>query len=185
MNRMLFVLFSGILLLGLTGCAGTETEQKDVDSVELSDQAEEAAEEPVEENEPEVDEVAEDEGEVHEFNEEIVDNDDVSATLIGVEKIVDKDWDEEKIEITFEVENKRDDTIEVQAREVSADGKMIDETMIMMNQEVSGGKHADAVLTIQNFDGDLPEIEDNIEMILHIFTWEFYFENDIDVKINF
>src|SRR5699024_11467173 len=77
-------------------------------------------------------------------------------------------------------------TIVVQAREVSADGKMIDDMMISMSQEISGGKMADAVLEIENYDGDLPEIEEDIEMILHIFSWDDHdFEGDVDVKIEF
>ena len=119
-----------------------------------------------------------------ELNQVIADTENVKATLIGIEKIVDKTWDEEKFVVTFEVENKREDTIEVQAREVSADGKMIDDSMLMMSTEISGGKRADAELTIQNYDGDLPAIEENLEMILHIFSWDDYdFAEDHKVTI--
>ena len=124
------------------------------------------------------------ENEKKEFNEVIADTDNVKATLIGFEKIVDKTWDEEKYVVKFEVENKREDTIEVQAREVSADGKMIDDSMLMMSTEISGGKKADAELTIQNYDGDLPVIEENLEMILHIFSWDDYdFSEDHNVTL--
>ncbi|ARK32245.1 hypothetical protein [Halalkalibacter krulwichiae] len=119
-----------------------------------------------------------------EFDEEVANTDNFRATLMSVEKVVDEDWDEEKILVTFEVENKMDETIEVQAREVSADGRMVDEALLFMSQEVSGGKLADAVLTIQNYDGDLPNIEDHIEMTLHVFSWDDYdFSEDHDVRI--
>lgn len=116
----------------------------------------------------------------------IVDNETIKATLISVEKIVDTDWDEEKVEVKFEVENKREDTIEVQAREVSADDKMIDDMMLSMSTEISSGKRADAILTIQNYEGDLPVIEENIEMLLHVFSWDdMDFEEQHPVLIEF
>jgi len=183
MNRMFVLLMPLFLLLGLVACAGTETEEKPIDSVESTDQNEEDATSESEAGDEETDE--DEDGETHEFNKEIADNDDVKVTLTSVEKIIDQDWDEEKIEVTFEVENKREDTIEVQAREVSIDDKMVDESMLIMSQEISGGKLADAVLTIQSFDKPLPEMEENMELILHIFDWEFEFENDIDVRIDF
>lgn len=123
---------------------------------------------------------------VKEFNQEIVDNDNVKATLISVERKTD-DIFGDSVEITFEVENKRDDTIEVQAREVSADGKMIDQSMLTMSQEVASGKKADAVLTVQNYeeDGELPAMEENIEMLLHIFSWDnMDFTEDHEVTID-
>lgn len=120
-----------------------------------------------------------------EYNEVIVDNENFKATLVKAEHIVDKEWDEEKFNVTFEVENKREDTIEVQAREVSADGKMVDDMMLNMSQEVAAGKLADAVLTIENFDGDLPSLEDNIEMVLHIFSWDnMDYEEDHPVSVD-
>lgn len=96
-----------------------------------------------------------------EFDKKIVDNDSVTVDLISVERIVDKDWDEERIEVTFEDEIKRDDTIEVQAREVSVDGKKIDEMMLSMSTEVASDELADAVFRIENYDGDLPYIGNN------------------------
>src|SRR5690625_2154581 len=181
MNRIFVSLMPLVLLLGLVACAVTETEEKPIDSVESNDQNEEDATSESESGDEEPDE----DGETHELNKEIADNDDVKVILTNVEKIIDPGWDEEKIEVTFEVENKREDTIEVQAREVSIDDKMVDESMLIMSQEISGGKLADAVLTIQSFDKPLPEMEENMELILHIFDWEFEFENDIDVRIDF
>ncbi|MCM3549396.1 Uncharacterised protein [Niallia circulans] len=122
-----------------------------------------------------------------ELNQEIVDNDNFTATLVSIEQIYDDMWDEEKIEVTFEIENKRDDAIEVQAREVSADGKMIDEALISMSTEVASGKLADAVLTIQDYEGgELPSLEENFEMLLHVFSWDNPdFEEQAEVKVTF
>src|SRR5690625_87550 len=131
-----------IVTVGLAACGeGSETEEKEVSGVESTDNSDDSAN-----GEEAAEETDEEDGSKEEFDQEIVDNDNFKATLTSVEKIVDKDWDEEKIEVTFEVENKRDETIEVQEREVSADGKMIDESMLMMSQEVAGGKKADAKL---------------------------------------
>lgn len=179
MRNILFALLSFIIIAGLVACDGEEVQDKDVSSVESSNEENEAA---AAEEETEEEEEA-----VKEFNKEIIDNDSVKATLVSVEHIVDKDWDEEKYEIKFEVENKLDDTVEVQAREVSADGKMVDESMLMMSQEISGGKVADAVLTIESFEGDdLPDMEEDLEMILHVFSWEdMEQEENIDVNIEF
>lgn len=183
MKKLLFVFTMLMLVFGLVACSDKEVEENPVENVDLSGGEEDTDESVSEEATDEEDEA---EVEVKEFDQEIVDNDSITAHLVSVEKIVDIDWDEEKYEITFEVENKRDDTIVVQAREVSADGKMIDESMLSMSQEISGGKLADAVLTIENYDGDLPEIDSDVEMILHVFEWEDDdFTLDVDVKMEF
>lgn len=179
--KRLFVLLSVMfLLVALTACGGKEVSDKEINNVESS-------EKDSGDNENKDSEKQEDDGnESKEFNQEIVDNDNVKATLISVKKIVDKTFNEEKVQVIFEVENKRDDTIIAQAREVSADGKMISESMLTMSQEVSSGKRADAILTIQNYDGDLPSMEEDIEMILHIFSWDdMNFREDHKVKIDF
>ena len=125
-------------------------------------------------------------GNVHELDQEQGDNESGKAVLTSIEYIED-DIFGDAIEITFEVENKRDDTIEVQAREVSADGKMVDESMQSMSQEIAGGKVADAVLTIQSLEGkELPSMEENFEMLLHVFSWDdMDFEEGHGVKVEF
>ncbi|MGD6830694.1 hypothetical protein ACQCT5_00935 [Sutcliffiella halmapala] len=164
----------------ITACGDTEVQEKEVANVtSANDNAEATTEE-------EAAKTKEEDGFKEEFNKVIVDNESIKATLISVEKIVDPAWDEEKIDVTFEVENKREDTIEVQAREVSADGKMINDNFLFMSTEVSGGKLADAVLTIQNYEGDLPKIEENIEMLLNVFSWDdMEFEEQHPVLIEF
>jgi len=186
-KKILVALFSFIVVIGLAACNGEDVEEKDVSSVESSEEENEAEAAEGEEETEEADESDEEESAAEEFNEVIADNDNFKATLISVEHIVDQDWDEEKYEIKFEVENKTDKTVEVQAREVSIDGKMVDESMIFLSQEVSGGKIADAVLEIQSYSGDeLPDMEENLEMILHIFSWDdMENEENFDVKIEF
>lgn len=181
MKKIALLLLATIISIGLVACSGETTkEEKEVSSVNSSDKNKEKANVDEEKDDEQAEE------NVQEFNQVIVDNDTFKATLTSVEKIVDKEWDEERIEVTFEVENKRDETIEIQAREVSADGKMIDESMLMMSQEVAGSKKADAVLVIQNYDGDLPKIEEDLEMKLNVFSWDnMDLEELYDVKIEF
>lgn len=170
LKRILLIL-AGVLLIGvLVACGGDTGTDTDNNTEPESEQNEQN----------------ESDSSVKEFNQEIVDNENVKATLVSVERKTDSLFGD-SVEVTFEVENKRSDTIEVQAREVSADGKMIDEAMLVMSQEVSSGKKADAVLTIQNFeeDGELPAMEENIEMLLHIFSWDdFDFSEDHEVTID-
>lgn len=186
MKRYLFIIVAVLLSVGLVACSGDEVEEKKVDSVELADQddTDDGVEEETEATAKS--EEAEKYDDIKEIDEEVVDSENVTARLISVEKIVDKDFDEERYEIKFEVENKTDDLIVIQGREVSSDGKMIDESMLMMSQEISGGKSADAVLIIESFDDDLPEIEDDLEMKLQVIDGESYMDiESIDVNIDF
>ncbi|MFC7364496.1 MULTISPECIES: hypothetical protein [Bhargavaea] len=168
MNKWLIALLMGSAVT-LSACGSTEEGSEDEanknDASEEQAPAEEATDEKATEDKA-------DEAFSKEYNEVIVDNENIKATLVKAEHIIDKEWDEEKFNVTFEVENKRDDTLEFQANEVSADGKMVDDMMLNMSQEVAGGKLADAVLTIENYEGDLPSLEENIEMVLHVFSWD-------------
>ncbi|GIO24699.1 hypothetical protein [Oceanobacillus sp. J11TS1] len=132
-------------------------------------------------------ETEDEDAEVYEFNQEIADNDNFKATLVSIERVIDEDWDEEKIEVTFEVENKRDDTVEFQAREVSINDKMVDESLQSMSTEVAGGKSADAVLTIEDYEGgNLPELEGDFEMLLNVFSWDdMDYDEEAEVNVTF
>lgn len=173
MRKYLFTLFA-VLLLVLAACGG-EAEEKEVSSVESNGQdAEENAE----------DEQETEQEESKEVDEVIVDNDNLKATLVDIVKVEDKEWDEEKYEINFEIENKRNETIEVQANEVSADGKMIDD-FISFSETISGEKQADATMVVENYDGDLPEMKNDLEFIFDVFSHDFEYEEQHDVKIEF
>lgn len=166
MKKKLLTLFfaSGLLL----SACGDDSDVVEGEST-IDDDVEEVEDE-VEETE-EVEEVEEDSNsELYEYNEEIINDDNVAATLIEIEKTYDEDRGGEKVEVRFEVENKRDDLIVVQARSVSMNDKMVDSLLLTMSQEVAAGKSADAVLKIENYDGEVPELEDNLEMELHIYS---------------
>lgn len=119
-----------------------------------------------------------------EINEEIVNNDELQATLLRIERKEDVFF-EEVYNVIFEVENKLDHQIAVQARQVSADGEEIDETILSMSQNVDPGKKEKAVLQVLNMDGyEFPNIEENFEMILHVISFEnFNYMEEYPVKV--
>ena len=123
---------------------------------------------------------------VNEINQVIVDNENVKATLLKITKVTDDIWGN-SYEVIFDVENKRSDSIEVQARSVSADGRMVDDMLLSMSQEVAPGKSAYATLKISEFDGyEFPELKSDFEMTLHIFSWDNYdYTEDHPVKVTF
>lgn len=121
-----------------------------------------------------------------ELNQAIVDNENVKATLVKIVKKNDEVWGN-TVEVIFDVENKRSDTIEVQARSVSVDDRMVDETILTMSQEVAPGKAATATLTFTEMEGyELPAFENNLEMQLHFFSWDnMDYEEDHPVQVTF
>lgn len=178
------VLFGATALI-LAGCAddGAETEETAVEEPETEEVAEVETEETEETDEST--EVEETNDDFYEFNEVVVENENYKITLLNIEREHDEMWDEEKIKVRYDVENLSDIDIEVQARTVSLNDRMVDESLLMMSQEVAAGKSADATLEIQDYEGnELPALEGNFEMTLHIFDWDFTFEDDIPVSVN-
>ena len=180
-----------ISMLSLAACGESDnasaTETNDNNTEDVSDET--TTESTDENSDEETEETEESEhGEfVKELNEVVADNDNFKATLVSIEKEYDDFWEEETISINFEVENKSDSTLTFQAREVSVDGKMVDESFLSMSQDVSGGKMADAELTLQDYEGgELPSFESDFEMLLHVFDMESYeTTDDVDVSIEF
>ena len=165
------------MLILLTGCGDT-TEENIEGTVENNDGNETNVNKDNDKNK--------DNNDVNEINQVIVDNENVKATLVKITKISDDTWGN-SIEVTFEVENRRNETIEVQARTVSADGRMIDETLLSMSQEVAPEKTATAKLSIMEMEGyDFPELTSDFEMTLHIFSWDNYdYEENHPVNVKF
>ena len=120
------------------------------------------------------------------INEVIVDNDMYKITLLEIVKKEDEIWGN-SINVVYEVENRLDYTIGVQARSVSADGYMVDEAIYSLSQEVAAGKKAKAILTINDFEGyDFPELTSDFEMTLVVFNYD-TFEDIAEhpVKVSF
>lgn len=142
-----------------------------------------------ESNDPEVEEVEaqeEDNNKVIDIDEEVASDETLNATLVYAEYDEGDEFDFGEIKIVFEVENVSEKDIEIQARSVSIDDHMVDESLISMSQEVVSGKSAKAILKLVDYDDepDFPELVGNLEMKLHVFDWDDHeFEKDYDVNV--
>lgn len=178
MKKLIYVFATLIMSIVLAGCGETETEsvpgnvqtdstQKNTEKNSETDSADKGVEE-------------------NKINQVIVDNDNYKATLLEIVKKSDEIWGN-SIEVIYEIENKLNYTIGVQARSVSADGYMVDEATLSMSQEVAAGKKAKAVLTINDFEGyDFPELNSDFEMKLYMFNYDSFEEiAEHDVKVTF
>lgn len=176
MSKIKLLATLGICGLVLAACGeeSTSTENTETENV-TTEESVETQEESSEESEKNK----------FEYIQSVADNDNFKATLLEIEHVYDEEWDEERIEVRFDVENKREDTIEVQARSVSINGRMVDEGLQSMSQEIAPGKVAEAVLTIEDYNGEeLPALEGDFEMLLHVFSWDdMEYEEDAEVKV--
>lgn len=184
MKKLYLLLFTGMLALVLAACGGEETTTEQTDDEAPAEteaqETDETASEPEEEAEEPVEEES---GDVKEVNETIVDNDNLTATITTIEKIVDTDWGESRYEVNMDIENKRDDTIEVQATEVAADGVMIDD-YVFFSETISGGNMSNASMVIETFnEEELPEMNESLEFVLDVFNDEFTLEEQTEVSI--
>lgn len=177
--RKLSVVFASLLLVFiLAACGETTTEDKEINSVESSSNNDKAENNVNNGNE-------EAESETEEVGEVIADDDYVKATLVNVEYVNDEMFDEQKYVINIDLENKTSDKIVVQARDVSIDGTMVDD-MVFFSEEIAGDKNANGKMEIQNYEGDLPTMDDNIEFILLIVDEETFEDKaEHDVKVDF
>lgn len=122
--------------------------------------------------------------EVTEYNQEILDNESIKVSLIDVKHIKKQEFGNEKYIISFDVENKTDKSITVQARDVSINNRMVDTGLLTMSTDITAGKSATADLEISSFsDDELPKLEGNLEMVLHTYSWD-DMDHELDVPVN-
>lgn len=155
------------------GSDSDSSSEKDIESVESNEKTDEA--------DPEE---AEEETDVAEVAKVVADDEYLKATLVNIERKVEELFDSEKYVINLELENKASDKIVVQAHDVSIDGTMVDE-MVIFSQDIAGDKNANGKMDIQNFDGDLPEMNDNIEFTLIVIdesTWGNLSEHEVKIE---
>ena len=166
MKKILGITLVLLLCLGIGGCTTLEA-VKPTETVTTTTEQPEAT---ITENpEPTKNE------NLREYNKVLVDNENLRAELLSIEYMYDDIFDQEVIEVTFDITNKQDFPIEVQARSVSINDRMVegDDILVAMSQEVGPGKSAYADLSIQGFGkGKLPKLEGNFEMTLYIFNWD-------------
>lgn len=187
-KNLLLTLFASALILGACGSETAESEPA-ADTTEDTETTEDTAEDTTSETaETEAPEEAASDESIIEFNQELETDEKFTATLQTIEHIVDEEWDEEKYEITFDVTNNSEESLEFQARSVAINGRMVDESLLMMSQEVAPGNSAYAVLTIQDYEGgELPELTGNFEMSLYAFSWDnmdYEYEAPVSVSLD-
>lgn len=80
-----------------------------------------------------------------------------------------KEQSKQTVTITFDILNKRKDTMKIQAQRLSVDDRMVDEAIYQLEQEISPKKAATAKLVIQQLDDiEFPEFKNDLEMELYI-----------------
>lgn len=166
-----------VLSLALAGCG--ETEKENVGGKVETSTSEKA-------NSQDAEKAKENADSNKEINQVVVDNDRVKATLVKIVKSTDSIFGN-SYEVVFDVENKSKENIGVQARSVSVDGRMVDETIISMSQDVAAGKTAAAKLTMREMEGyEFPEFKSDLEMGLFIYSSENITNTEeIPVKVKF
>ncbi len=172
MKRQLITALS-LSTLALTACGEDPESQPAEEEMTEETADEEIADQKEAENEDEKEdaEEGETEEETTEVNEQIVDDENVRVELVDIDYVYDEFWDDEKYEVNFDITNNTDNTITAQARDLSINDTMVDESLLSMSQDIAAGKNAIATLTIEDLSGDeLPELEGNLEMTLHIFN---------------
>lgn len=120
-----------------------------------------------------------------EINEVIVDNDNIKVTALDVTKTNSHDKGQ-RIKLKLDIENKTEQNIVADAKLVSFDDRIVDESMIILWGEVASGRTGTVELEVFEADGyDFPTLNDNIEFTLYLFSWkDINFEEEIPVKIN-
>lgn len=159
----------GVVLLGLLfGSVADELENsKSVESVRIEDSDNKK------ENSKENGKSKNKESNSQSYDQVLLEKDGVKVTLKTIEKITDDFWEEEYYEVKFDIKNNKDETIEVQAREVAIDGKMVDD-MVFFSETVASNKSADGKMTIENYEGELPELKKELEFKLVVFGYDDY-----------
>lgn len=116
--------------------------------------------------------------------EEVVyDQDGIKVTYLGY-KFKEDEFFGDSMEFKFDVKNDLERAVEVQAENVSADGRMINDMNISMSDSIAAGKIGTATLTIDDYEDGLPEEFDELELTLNIFDWEDYdFDIEVPVKV--
>lgn len=174
MKKLWTILVLALVLL-LAACGDSTTEKKEVSSVDSGSETEKSSD----------DQASAEESDTEKVDKVIADDEYIKATLVSVEHKVDKDFDEEKYTLNIDLENKTEKKIVVQSEDVSIDGTMVDD-MVFFSEDIAGGKKSKGKLDIQNYEGELPEMNEDIEFKLIILDDEtFDTIAEHDVKVDF
>lgn len=174
-KKLLLALTSSAFVLMLSACGESSTEEE---QVEADKKREEVTEEFEDESSTETEEM----------NQTIANDDLIKIELLNVERTNDEILGD-NIKVNFDIENKTDNKIVVQSRDVSADGYMIDD-IVAFSPEIAPNKKIKDSLEIEEMfleEGDeLPKLEENLEMRIVVINDETYDKiSSYDVNINF
>jgi len=178
--KKLLILLSFALVLFLAACGETTDESKEVSNVETTDSQSAGTEVPEEESNEDVEE-----GTESSYDQVLIDSETAKITLESISTVEDTTWDEEYHLIKLLIENKSDKTITVQTDEVSIDGLMVTDD-VWFSEDVAGGRKANGEMQIQVFDGDLPPLEEELEMLLLVIdndTFDTIDEEKVNIEI--
>jgi hypothetical protein len=190
MKKQIATITASSLLLLLAACGDTSTEEVNAEleqeteqeQVELEEDKAEVSEEATDEETQEV------ESNIEDVNQNIADDDMVKIDLVNVEKINDEIFGE-SIKVNFDVENKSDKKLIIQAQDLSIDGYMADD-IASMSIEVMPGKKAQDSLTIDSAFLDegqeMPQLNESLEATINLVDDETYETiNTYDMNIQF
>ncbi|NLJ63745.1 MAG: hypothetical protein GX332_10640 [Alcaligenaceae bacterium] len=200
-TKKMLLLFTAIILL-LTACTGDNKPNTNTDLEEKHEDVD--TDKTMEESENEKSEIVEGAigkrtnniHEIHEFNEVVADNDDFKATLTSIEyaefasSATTKDI-RAYMEITFAIDNKKDETMGLSAMEVSLNGREFERFEFTSNDgiktdhTVAAGKSNNFVIDITDYskENKLPELGGDLDVKLSMFTSESS-DNLYDIHIN-
>lgn len=116
------------------------------------------------------------------INQPIVDDDVLTMELVEAELVNHEHFEEYYYEIRFEVKNNSDVTVILDASELSINDRMVDPVSYTMFQEISSGKSAETILYIQDFGNELPPLENNIELKIKVYDWDFTVDEEYPVR---
>ena len=171
-KAIIFIVF----ILVIAGCSSLNSGKPNTEKENVDGQVVKNEEDSVEEtsDEQEQQEEVEAEEESNDINQVIVDDENMKISLL---KIVRKSDDTfgDRINVVFEMENKMDRSITVGAEHVSSDGKMVDNSVYLMYQEISPNKLADAELSFMEMDDkEIPALEKDLELTIRVLDFDDY-----------
>lgn len=129
------------------------------------------------------------------INETFADDDILTGELVEIEFLSDEFYDEDdelfkydRYELRLEIENHSDETLEMEAREVSINDRMVGEGIFYNGYIVSPGKSAQVIFElgdISQTDGiELPPLENNFEMVLRLHTEDYETIGEYPISVN-
>lgn len=167
----------------LVACGGEEVEETPNEVIHTEDNEDVDKDSKEDESNIENDETSEIDEYVREYNEEILNSDEVRLVLKEIRK-QDGNMMNRGYYLDFEVENKLDIDVIVKSIKESADGKMIDD-MVQFVETIEANSTRNVEMKILSYQADLPDITEVIKMVIVVLEEEKATEiNEYDAEIH-